>query len=168
MAEHRLKSSGNKAARKFLAVFDGYKFSQSTLDYALQLTAETDAFLVGVFLDDPIYYSFNAAEIADSGKNADQLLATMNKKDQKKRDESVMRFEQACGQAGINYAIHRDVNIALPELKEESMFADLIIINGSETFNLFEEKSPTRFVRELLADTQCPVLVVPIKIEKSE
>ena len=36
--------------KKFLAVFDGLKFSQSTLDYALQLAKETDAFLVGVFL----------------------------------------------------------------------------------------------------------------------
>lgn len=163
LTERKSKNYVNRQSRKFLAVFDGYRFSQSTLDYALQLTANANAFLVGVFLDDPIYYSFDAAEVAGSGKNAEQLMAKMNIKDQKKRDESVRRFEQACGEAGIHYSIHRDENIALNELKEESIFADLIIINGNETFNRFEEKSPTRFVKELLADVQCPVLVVPSK-----
>ena len=157
--------SPNAKSKKFLAVFDGYRFSQSTLDYAIQLTTDSNAFLVGVFLDDPLYHTYSATEVAGSGKNADHLLAQMNKKDQKKRDESVNLFQKACGQAGINYTFHRDANIALPELKQESVFADLIIISDSETFNRFEEKSPTRFIRELLGDVQCPVLIVPEKFQ---
>jgi hypothetical protein len=37
--------------KKFLAVFDGYKMSLSTLDYAIQLTKLAEAHLVGIFLN---------------------------------------------------------------------------------------------------------------------
>lgn len=151
----------NDKAKKFLAVFDGFKFSRSTLDYAIQLTKETNAFLVGVFLDDFIYRSYNTAEILSSQKNAPKLLFQMAAKDKIKRDDSVKEFETACIKAGIHFTIHRNEGIAIQELKQESVFADLIIINDNETFNRFTEKTPTRFIKELLGDIQCPVLTVP-------
>lgn len=148
-------------SKKFLAVFDGYRFSRSTLDYAIQLTRETDAYLVGIFLDDSLYRSYSVAQTIRSYKNPDQKLIEMEEKDQQKRDEAIKQFQKICSQAEISYTFHRDTNIAIQELKQESIFADLIIINSHETFNPFEEKPPTRFIRELLSDVQCPVLVVP-------
>jgi nucleotide-binding universal stress UspA family protein len=50
----------------------------------------------------------------------------------------------------------------------ESIYADLIIINGEETMTRFEELVPTRFIRELLNDVQCPVLLVPAKYRPVE
>lgn len=154
----RLKSTKSK---KFLAVFDGFKFSKSTLDYAIQLTKDADAFLVGVFLDEFIYRSYDAVPIMTSYKNAEVILDQLDKKDREKRDASVNEFEKACGRAGVHYSFHRNEGIAIHELKQESVFADLIIINDGETFNRFTENSPTRFIKDLLSDVQCPVLVVP-------
>lgn len=149
--------------KKFLAVFDGLKFSQSTLEYAIQLTKQTNAFLVGVFLDESIYRSYNMIEILNSNKNAEALLQKLDAKDQETRDASVREFEKACTAAGVEYNLHRNTGIALQELKQESIFADLIIINDSETFNRFAVNPPTRFIKELLADVQCPVMIVPDK-----
>lgn len=161
-AENSFKEK-NVKAKKFLAVFDGYKFSKSTLEYAIQLTKEADAFLVGVFLEEFIYRSYNAVQILTSYKNSEQLLKEMDAKDKEKRDEAVAQFEKECAQAKISYSVHRNNNIAIQELKHESIFADLIIISGNETFNRYPEKPPTRFIKDLLADVQCPVLVVPGK-----
>lgn len=147
--------------KKFLAVFDGYKFSKSTMDYAIQLTQAADAHLIGVFLDDLVYHSYNAYKVMTTYKNYDPVLKELNVKDKKKRDEAVLKFEKTCSKSGINFSIHRDKNIALQDLKHESMFADLIIINECETFTRFKEQPPTRFIKELLGDVQCPVLVVP-------
>lgn len=147
--------------KKFLAVFDGLKFSQSTLDYAIQLSKQTNSFLVGVFLDDYFYRSYNMSRIMNSNKNAEELLAQLDEKDQQERDESVRLFEQACNKEGVDYSLHRNTGIAIQELKQESIFADLIIINDSETFNRFAVNPPTRFIKELLSDVQCPVLIVP-------
>lgn len=147
--------------KKFLAVFDGFKFSESTMDYAIQLTKESDAFLVGVFLDEFIYRSYNVSKIVTSYKNDEQILKQMDAKDKEKRDEAVKQFERTCSRAGIHYSFHRNTGIAIQELKQESIFADLIIINDTETFNRFAEEPPTRFIKELLTDAQCPVLIVP-------
>jgi nucleotide-binding universal stress UspA family protein len=151
--------------KKFLAVFDGLKFSHSTLDYALQLAKETDSFLVGVFLDEYFYRSYNMNKILNSNKNAEELLAKLDAKDQEDRDKSVKEFEKACSKAGVDYSFHRNTGIAIQELKQESIFADLIIINDGETFNRFSVNPPTRFIKELLADVQCPVLIVPEKFK---
>ena len=162
IAKSSLKEK-NVKSKKFLVVFDGFKFSQSALDYAIQLTKEADAFLVGVFLDEFIYRTYSVAEILTSYKNAEEVLKELDDKDKEKRDESVRQFEKACSQADIHYSFHRNQGIATQELKQESIFADLIVINDSETFNRFSENIPTRFIKELLADVQCPVLVVPDK-----
>jgi nucleotide-binding universal stress UspA family protein len=65
--------------------------------------------------------------------------------------------------AGLNYAVHHDRNIAIHELLHESIYADLLVIDNKETFTHYEEKIPTRFVRDLLSEVQCPVLIVPPK-----
>ena len=151
--------------KKFLAVFDGLKFSQSTLDYAIQLSSQTNSFLVGVFLDEYLYRSYNMTRILNSNKNAEELMEQLDAQDQEKRDEAVKIFEQACSKAGIDYSLHRNTGIAIQELKQESIFADLIIINDGETFNRFSVNPPTRFIKELLTDVQCPVLIVPDKFK---
>lgn len=151
----------NVKSKKILVVFDGFKFSNSTMEYAIQLTKEADAFLVGIFLDEFIYRSYSLVKVLESNKSAEELIGHLDAKDKEKRDEAVRQFEKLCSQAGIHYAFHRNVGIAIQELKQESIFADLIIINDNETFNRFSENPPTRFIKELLADVQCPVLVVP-------
>lgn len=147
--------------KKFLAVFDGYKMSKSTLQYSIELAKLENAHLVGVFLDEFIYHSYSVYKVMTTEKDAENVLEKLDEKDNKLRDESVMQFQKECGKAGIQYSIHRDKNLALQELKEESMFADLVIINEYETFTRYKEKPPGRFIKDLLGDIQCPVLVVP-------
>ncbi len=154
--------SKNVKAKKFLAVFDGLRFSKSTLEYAIQLTKDADAFLTGIFLDEFIY-PYDVSPILTSYKDAEESLSQKAAKDKEKKDESVKEFERACSQAGIHYSFHRRAGVAIHELKQESIFADLIIINGNETFSMFPEKPPAHFIKELLTDVQCPVLVVPGK-----
>ena len=154
----------NVKAKKFLAVFDGLKFSKSTLEYAIQLTRDANAFLIGFFLDQVIY-PYNVSPILGSYKDEEQLFSQQAAKDKEVKDESIKQFERACSQAGIHYSFHRNSGIASQELKQESVFADLIIINANETFSMFPENPPAHFIKELLTDVQCPVLVAPGKFK---
>lgn len=147
--------------KKILAVFDGYRMSKSTLQYAIQAAQLTNGHLVGVFLDELIYHSYNIYQVITTSEKPTLALRKFDERDKKKRDESVRFFQSACGKVGINYSVHRDTGIAIQELKHESMFADLVVINENESFSRKKEQSPTRFVKDLLADVQCPVLVVP-------
>lgn len=147
--------------KKFLAVFDGYKMSESTVEYAIQLTRSANAHLVGIFLDEFIYHSYSVYEVMTTYKDYEKVLEKLDAKDAKKREEAALEFQRICEKEGIQFSIHKDKNIAIQELKHESMFADLIIINESETFTKYKEPLPTRFIKDLLGDVQCPVLVVP-------
>jgi nucleotide-binding universal stress UspA family protein len=148
--------------KKIISAFDGLEFSESTLNYSLFMARQTHAHLVGVFLDDLVYHSYGYRElVAQESGDIDKTVHQWNEKDQEKRNESVDLFEQACQQAGINFSVHRDRNVALQELVHESIYADLLVINWNETFSHLKESTPTHFLRDLLSDVQCPVLLVP-------
>lgn len=152
--------------KKFLVVFDGYKMSESSMHYAIQLTQFENAHLVGVFLDESIYHTYSVYKVMTSTSNYQKKLQELDEKDQKKRDDAVLTFRKASELAKINFSVHRDTNIAFQELKHESIFADLIIVNEYETFSRIKESLPTSFIKELLGDVQCPVLVTPAAFKK--
>lgn len=83
--------------KKFLAVFDGYNISKSTLDYAKKLAITADAHLVGVFLDEFLYHSYSVAEIYKTYENPEEVIKQLDEKDKLKRDEAVLEFERSCG-----------------------------------------------------------------------
>mgnify|MGYP001043878491 CR=1 FL=1 len=154
--------------KNFLAVFDGYKFNKSTLEYALQITKGCNGHLTGVFLDTFFYHNYNLSKVLKTVSNPDAVMKELNEKEQLQRDESVYEFQRACDHVGVSYSIHRDTSVALYELQYESMFADLIIINEREKFTRAEDHLPSGFLKELLTDLQCPVLVVPDQFKELE
>jgi nucleotide-binding universal stress UspA family protein len=148
--------------KKLIAAFDGLNFSESTMNYAIFLAKHAHAHLVGVFLEDFTRHSYSMADISKfEGADFEKHLDELNDKDKVERNESIEIFEKACQNGGINYTIHRDRNIAIQELLHESIYADLIIISETETISRYEEPVPTSFIRNLLNDVQCPVIVAP-------
>lgn len=147
--------------KKFLAVFDVFRMCDSTLDYAIQITKSAGGHLVGVFLDESVFYGFNRSEDMNLNKDLEKAIELLNKNEAKKRQEVTNHFKERCEKAGIPFSIQKEGNMTLRELKNESMFADLIVINQHETFTSLKEKSPTHFIKDFLGDVQCPVLIVP-------
>lgn len=149
--------------KKIIAAFDGLKYAAATRDYAINIAKETQTHLVGVFMDDPTYTSYKIYELVAEQGVSEEKLNKYKLKDEATRDAAAADFEKNCGQAGIAFSVHHDHNIAIQDLKHESIYADMIIINVKETLTHYNEKLPTRFIRDLLSDTQCPVLIVPQK-----
>lgn len=148
--------------KKIIAAFDGLKFSNSTLQYAVQLAKQSSAHLTGVFLDDFTNHSYKIYElIKEEGGYFEKKQKQLDEKDAEKRSLAVKKFEEACRKAGVEHSLHHDRNIAIQALLHESIYADLIIIDYNETLTPYTEKAPTRFIRELLTDVQCPVLTTP-------
>lgn len=149
--------------KKIIAAFDGLKYSKSTERYALYLAKKTSTHLVGVFLDDLTYTSYNVYDAIKAEGLSDPTLTRLEKKDRTTREEAAAAFKQSCEEAGIEFNLHHDRSIASQQLKHESIYADLLMIGVKETLTHYKEKPPTTFIRNLLADTQCPVLLVPEK-----
>ena len=147
--------------KNFLAVFDIYRMSVSTMKYAIQVTKSSGGHLVGVMLDETVFYGHDRPEEIAQNKEVEKAIKELNKEEAKKREEATEEFTKKCKEAGISFSVHKNGNMNLRELKNESMYADMIIINQHETFTSLNEKPPTHFLKDLLGDVQCPVLAVP-------
>lgn len=147
--------------KKVIVAFDGLKYSVTAQEHALSIARKGDTFLVGVFLDDLFYHSYKIYDlVTEEGGGLHTKRKHLDKKDEKTRARAVATFETACKSAGIKYVIHKDRKAAIRELVKESMYADLMVIDGNESFSHHKEEKPTRFIRQLLPHIQCPVLVV--------
>lgn len=147
--------------KKILAVFDGLKFSDSTLQYAVKMGIQHNAVITGVFLEDPTYTSRGIYQLYNEKEYALDSVKDLVREDRKERNAAVDRFENACKDAGISYLVHRDREMAAKDLVKESRYADLLLMDASESMTRYREESPTHFVREILANAKCPVLVLP-------
>jgi nucleotide-binding universal stress UspA family protein len=145
---------------KIIAAFDGLKYSEVTTDYALDAAKQCNAHLVGISLEDFTYRGFALNDIVDQKGFSEKKMKELMEEDKKTRNVSSLKFEESCRNANITYTIHHDKNIALKELLHESIYADLLIIDSKETLTKNKESKPTRFITDLLADVQCPVLLV--------
>jgi nucleotide-binding universal stress UspA family protein len=148
--------------KKILAAIDGLKFSRNTTEYAVQIAQEMHAQLVGVFLDDYTRHSYKIYDLVGqeqgiTGSQRDFYDA----QDEEARQNSTAFFRTSCLDAGVSYSIHHDRNFAMKELIHESMYADLLLIESKETLTHYEENLPTQFISNLLAQTECPVILVP-------
>lgn len=154
--------------KKIIAAFDGLKYAENTTQCALDFAKRTQTHLVGVFPDDITYASYFVHQlVVKKGVTAD-MLRKYEERDAATRKKSVEKFETICKQSGIQFSLHVDKRVAIQGLKHESIYADMLIISMKETFSNYPEKPPTRFIRDLLSDAQCPVMLVPEKYAQIE
>ena len=152
--------------KKISAAFDGLQLSASTMEYAINMAKGCNAHLSGIFLDDLVHHSYRFSDlVSKEGGVSDQKMKMLNEKDEKTRKRSMQVFKKACASAGIGFSVRRDRNVALKDLLHESIYSDLLVINRKEDFNTYREEVPSDFMREMLTDVQCPVLVVPDKYQ---
>ncbi|MFI5153171.1 MAG: universal stress protein [Chitinophagales bacterium] len=155
--------------KKIIAAFDGLRFSESTMEYAIHIAQQCSAHLVAVFLSEStrLSYSLYAAMVKQTFAGS-KLLDEIEKSDAVTMNNSIGGFEANCKNSKINYTLHRDKNSAVDDLIHETLFADLLIIDAWETFSYLEGKLPAWFIKNVLHDAQCPVLVVPNKFKPIE
>lgn len=153
---------------KIIAAFDGLKYAESTAAYAADIARRHQARVVGVFLEDFTYHSYKLVDLLEEDDVDQTKAAYLNKMDVETRDSAVSHFEAACREAGVQFSVHRDKNIAIQELLHESIYADLIIIQNNETLTHYTEQVPSNFISGLLERTECPVLLVPSVFQKTE
>lgn len=147
--------------KKISAVFDGLKFSESTLAYAIALARRSKALLTGVFLESFLYHSYELQDVIGRHGLSAVKMKHQLEKDKAARAGSIHTFERACTAAPIRFQVQRDPGLAILEVLKESVYSDLLLISAEDTFSQFPDKLPSQLLRELLEETQCPVIVVP-------
>lgn len=145
--------------KKIIVAFDGLKFSDDSLQYALMLAKSMPAHLVGISLESMLYNSLAPYEILHQYTGNDEADRVIQA-DTACRDAAIDYFESACRNEGVTCAVHRDQRFAMDDLLRESVYADLLVIDSRETMSVEKENAPTGFIRQLLTEVQCPVFLV--------
>jgi nucleotide-binding universal stress UspA family protein len=152
---------------KIIVALDSLRPSEPAVSYAIDLCKSMDAHLVAVFLDDFSNTSYKSHQMLRSRfKVSEETYIACIQEDSRTREESVLLFKEMAGRENLPYTIHHDRNISLNELVAESNYADLLIIENKETMAFYAENPPTHFLKNLLQEIHCPVMVVPGEYRK--
>lgn len=140
--------------KKIILAFDGTNFSEGAFEFARRLCLLQPALLTGVFL--PQVTMANLWSYAKASVKPQSILMLEENESQLVL-EHIDRFEKLCQSNHIEYRVHRDFyDFAMPELKKESHYADVLILGSDVFFNGGDD-----YLRDALRHVECPVLLVP-------
>lgn len=146
--------------KKILLAFDGSNFSEGAFEFVRRLNEMEPVLVTGVFV--PQVAFVNGSTYSPAAAFAGAYVPVLDDEDADITNKNVDRFEKLCKKNSINYRIHKDfIDFALPELKKESRFADVLIISGELFYKRFIELDHYDYLRDLLHVSECPVLVLP-------
>ena len=152
--------------KKILLVFDGINFSEGAFEFARRLNEINPILVAGVFVPQVDFANLWSYAAASSGAVTIPLIED---EESKEIEKNIRRFKQLCEKNQIEYRVHKDFyDFALPELKKESRFADLIIIGSEKFYANIGVSGPNDYIKDALHDAECPVLIVPEKFNFPE
>lgn len=149
--------------KKLMIAIEAEKPDQQSIAFGCYLAKLTRSGLTGIFLENL------PAESAPGVKFAygSVFVETINSLDLPETDfklkagsENIRKFKAFCEEQGVAYQIHRDQSVPEEELIAESRYADAIITRPG-LFASSELEIPAGLVRELLAKSECPVIIAP-------
>ena len=151
--------------KKVIIAFDGSNFSEAAFEFARRLNELKPILLTGVFLPQADLY--NLWSYADGVGGL--YIPLVESRESELVKTSIDLFKKRCQGNGIDFRVHDDFyDFAIPELKKESRYADLLIIGSEKFYENAGKNSPNPYLKFALHDVQCPVLLVPEKFEFPE
>jgi nucleotide-binding universal stress UspA family protein len=160
--------------KKIVIPFDGTHFSEGAFAFAEKVSERETVLLAGLFLPEIMYpgpYGFTGVGALD----IPALIPLLETTDTAEVNRNIKHFKELCVKRGIEHRVHKAIDdFALPQLKKESRFDDLLII-GSQLFYNYNvvgdkvqvatENDNEEYLASLLHHAECPVLLVPESYE---
>ena len=140
-----------------LLAVKGDSFAIPTLEFAAYLAALNHSRLTALILEaEPAEHAASGAsaqQAAKHGQHAPVAAATISKQED--------ALQRACADRGIAVRIRYGGNSPLAAVIKESRFADVVVLDASTSFRSNYEGTPTDFVKDVLKDAECPVVIAP-------
>ncbi len=149
---------------KILLALDARRLNTPSIDFACYLANLTGSRLTGIFLENLVDTAIpDSMQLSHAGAiggpvTAEEVSAVT--------EENIRLFREACVCRGVPARVHRDRGVPLKEVVEESRFADLIVLDAETSFNERHGGAPSQFVKEVLTDAECPIILAPYNFER--
>jgi nucleotide-binding universal stress UspA family protein len=149
--------------KKIIAAMDAVSFSEEQLIHFHDIAKMAGGRLTIVFLENirvemlPVANPFpiEAFPVSDTFD-----LRFLEQRRQLIRNQ-VNHFHTICSRNNLDVILHEKTGMPLESVIIESRFSDLLLINNHMTFATSYDSDPPKFVRDILREAQCPVLVLP-------
>jgi nucleotide-binding universal stress UspA family protein len=149
--------------KKIMIALGAEKTEQQSTAFACYLARLTGSRLTGVFLEDLPTEDVPGVKFA-YGSVFVETIDTGNVPETEFKGravaENISAFKRYCEEQGVDCQIHRDQGVPDAELIGESRYAD-IIITPPGLFASSPLEVPAGLVKELLAKSECPVMIAP-------
>ncbi|HEY0608371.1 MAG TPA: universal stress protein [Chitinophaga sp.] len=143
--------------KKVLIAFDNGHFSKGAFEFARTMNEREPILLTGVFLPNLDY-----SELTFAYGGTMPVFPLIEGFDAAATEQQVHAFEEACVHHSIEYRIHKDrCDFALPELKKETRFADLLLLGSEKFYANIGTEAPNEYLRMALHEAECPVILAP-------
>jgi len=149
---------------KILLAIDAVNLNMPALDFAGYIGRLTNSKVTGVFLENLVADEKPVLKKAYGTRYLDWEIDESSPQYQDKRqliEKNISLFKEACEKRSVRCNIHRDRGTPAHEIINESRHADLLITDASTSFNKRYEGMPTEFVKDILKEAECPVIVAP-------
>ena len=151
--------------KKVIVAFDGNHASGGAFEFARRMNEKEPILLIGVFIpqvdfsNDLIYAPVGPASFMPFSERYDPVLVA----------REISEFQEACVRHHIEFRVHNDhSDLAIQELKKETRFADLLILGSEKFYSNLGTDSPNEYLKLVLHDAECAVLLVPEKYKFPE
>jgi hypothetical protein len=148
---------------KILLALDADNQNTYAIDFACYLAKLTGSRLTGVFLEGA--FDGTGPEVGMAAEPSAMACSLACDRDSDPVLQQVHRFREACICREVPARVHRDRGIPLKELLLESRFADLVVVDPETSFHKQERGFPGHFIREILPEAECPVMVSPYRFD---
>jgi nucleotide-binding universal stress UspA family protein len=146
--------------KKILLAFDGTHFSEGAFEFARALNERKKILLTGAFLPQVDYG--NLWGYGGGGMAGPIFIPVVEGRDVEAVTKNIEKFEKRCQKNGIEYRVHKDfTDFALPELKKETRFADLLIVGSESFYENLGTGEPNEYLQDALHGVECPVIIIP-------
>lgn len=151
-----------------LLALDGTQLDMNAIEFACYIATVTHSRLSAIFAENlkgeeqPRLKQLYALPYVET-ITAEDIPENTQKRESCRINER--RFGEACTNRGVNFRIHHSRQLTVQDMIAESRFADLIIVNPSISFLDEAEGTPSQFVKDLLASTECPVIISPNRFD---
>jgi len=154
---------------KILFAVDADGVNMHTLDFATYLCRLTRSGITGMFLEklasDPAPLLKKLFSFSEHGRLEDDDLYTGP--DEKNRiEKEISLFRDTCDNRSLRYTIMQREGDPVREISRETRFSDLLIMDAFSSCKNSDLQIPTNFVKDVLQETECPVIIAPPAFEK--
>lgn len=152
--------------KKIIIAFEGLHFPRGAFEFVRRLNQISPVLLTGVFVPQ---VELSSAWSYAGGISGPLFIPLVGPDETRIIQSNLNDFERLCIANGIDFRIHKDFyDFALPELRTESRFADLLVLGSRSLYEKDSATLPDDYLENIAHNVECPVLVVPDELNFPE